>query len=253
MKKSILILSITAAIVVNCQKSVNITPVLVPLSEKARVQFISYVTNEKKELLRAMEYFDRNYIYTDTVGTRKIHYYIEQGQLHGFYTDRQGSLFLQIKVDIASYALNAGFTYQNPILYTFWKPIFKRNDGIGTSWIVQTDTQFVALDPNGKQHTLKFQFSAKARFVGWENVRVPADKSKLFKALKVHWEKFEYSLFDMTNSEMVWLQKGDAADYFEPKFGLLRSIADYTISKKNEPDVFRKSTWELYLMILPEN
>ena len=251
LKRVVQILFFTAVFFNQCQRAADKAPLLLPLEEKARVQYVSYVTNEKNELLYTMDYFDRQYVRADTASDQITHYYIEKNQLKRFYTEERNTIFQEIKIDLAAYAVNGGFPYHNSIPFSYWKPVFKNDRGKGTSWSVHADTQFVCLDASGKPHTLHYRFSGKARFDGWSKIFVPADRTREFKVLHVHWPEFENSLFDLTDNENVWLQKGSASDYFEPEFGLLRSIADYTISKKKEPAVKRKSTWELYLLLIP--
>ncbi len=249
LKRIVFILVIGLA-VINCSKhSLPPTPFLLLLQEDARTQYVSYVTNEKKELLHAMDYIDRNYVRSDTIADKIVHYFLEKGQIYGFYIDKEGSLWQEVKIDLAVYALNAGFTYREPIAFSYWKPLIKRNKGIGTSWSTAAQQTFVVYDSLNRPHTLKYSFEGQATLVGWAEVIVPANRNNLMKTIHVRWNHFSNTLFDLTDDCLVWQQKGEAGDYFDPEIGLIRSIADYTITKRDGKGISRKSTFELYLLI----
>jgi len=236
----------------SCHKRFDQALVFMPANEKARVQFISYVTNDKKELLHTMEYYDRQYLRADTVGNQIVHYYIEQNQIKRFYTDPQGAIHQEVKVDLATFALQGGFRYQAPALFSYWKTAYDKRDGIGTSWKFKVDTTFAAVDSLGRTHALRYTASGKARLAGWTKLIVPADRTRKLDVVQVKWPEFENQLYDITSGDWVWRQQGKADDFFEPTFGLVRSMADYTQKTGNRPAVARSSTYELYLMILPE-
>jgi hypothetical protein len=223
-----------------------------PANEKARVQFISYVTNEKKELLHTMEYSDRQYLRADTLGKQIVHYYVEQNQIKRFYTDPQGVIHQEVKVDLATFALQGGFRYSDPVLFSYWKTAYDKRNGIGTSWKLQVDTTFAAVDSLGRIHALRFTASGKARLAGWTKLTVPAERTKSLDVVQVKWAEFENKLYDITRDEWVWRQQGKADDFFEPKYGLVRNMADYILQPGKKPEITRSSTYELYLMILPE-
>lgn len=234
----------------HCSKqSLPKTPLLLLLQPDARTQYISYVTNEKKELLHAMDYIDRNYVRSDTIANKIVHYFVERGKLHGFYVDKEGTLWQEIKMDLAALALNAGFVYREPIEFSFWKPLLKRNKGIGTTWSISAQQTFVVYDSLNHPHTLRYSYEGTATLAGWAKIIVPANRGNLMKAIQVKWNHFSNTLYDLTDDRVVWEQKGDASDYFDPEVGLLRSIADYSVRKHSGEELIRKSTFELYLLI----
>ncbi|MCU0643793.1 MAG: hypothetical protein MUC94_05990 [bacterium] len=252
MRKYILVLLLFLIFSSDCQKKQKICPVFFPVQEKAKLTFVSYVANAKNDMLHPFEYFERQYIYTDTVNHRAIHHYIERNKLSAFYTDDFCSIFHRITVDLSAYAVSFGFQYQDSAYFSYWKPVIKVNKGIGTSWNVTVDTLFSAMDHDGQEHWLRYNFNGEAEFKGQSKVVVPFDRLKQWDVMHVQWNKIKYFLYDQTNGDSLLLQEGNASDYFDPQLGLIRSVFDYHITLKGKPKEFRKSTLELSSTYLPK-
>ncbi len=133
----------------NCGNKKEPCAIFFPLKSDVRLNFISYVTNQQNEMIHPFEYFERRYIYTDTIGTRLIHHYLEQNKLSAFYTDDSCTIRHRIRVDLSALAINCGFVYQDSVYLTFWKPVIKVNDGVNTKWHSQVDTNFSVKTPDG--------------------------------------------------------------------------------------------------------
>ena len=82
---------------------------------------------------------------------------------------------------------------------------------------------------------------------------VPQNRAEKLKVRQVSWKPIKFLLYDRTANDTLFVQNGNASDYFESEFGLVRSITDYEVAQKGKPKEFRKSTWELYsVLFLPE-
>lgn len=235
----------------NCEKKKEPCPKFFPVKPDAKLNFISYVTNQQNEILYPFEYFERRYTHTDTVGTRLVHHYVEKNKVSSFYTDDYCTIWHRIQVDLSALALSCGFTYRDSVYLSFWKPVIKVHDGVNTKWNLKVDTTFSALATDGTEHVLQYQLSGSAQYKGWSEVIVPENRTKKLKVMHVNWNPVKYLLFDRTSNDTLYVQHGTASDYFEPELGLVRSIYDYDVLWKGKPGVFRKSTWELYQIFIP--
>jgi len=227
------------------------TPVLLPLEENSEIKYISYVTDGLKQIQHQLEYIPRFYVRTDSSGKKNIHYYIENNKLNSYIVDEQGTLATRVQLDLATYSLAAGFPYREPVPYSYQRLVFKKQEGFGTSWSVEADTQFVQFDAQQQPHTLAYGHRGYARLEGWTSLAVPASKTENLQVLDVRWRHLLNYLLDKTTGDTLWVQRGEGHEYFEPRFGLARSMSNYTIRKKGEAPVYRLSTMDLYLMIIP--
>ena len=240
------------ALLVRCGKKDSIpTPILLPLMENSEIKYVSYVTDSLRQIQHQMEYGSRFYLRTDSVENKQVHYYLEKNKRNFYTVDEHGTVVTAIELDLASYGLAGGFPYQQPIPFAYPRTVFKKERGFGTTWTVQADTQFVLADAQGQPHRLEFCHHSEARLQGLEQVTVPASPGKPLKVLDVRWPRFVNYLYDHTTGDTLWVQRGEGHEYFEPRFGLARSMSNYTIRKKGEAPVYRLSTMDLYLMIIP--
>ncbi|NLP10722.1 hypothetical protein GX408_10040 [bacterium] len=235
-----------------CTKRQDIpTPPLLPLAEHSEIKYVSYVTDSLKRIQHQLEYLPRYFSRTDSSGGVKVHYYIENHRLNSYREDADGTLTACVHLDLAGFAFTAGFPYREPIPFSYQRVIFKKQKRFRTVWSVQADTQFVALDGQGQPHTLEFGHRGVARLNGWVEVTVPAAHYEKLRTLNVHWLRLYNYLYDHTAGDTLWSQNGDGNEYFEPRFGLARVAGNYTVRKKGAAPVYRMSTMDLYLMIIP--
>jgi hypothetical protein len=235
----------------NCKKQQETCPIFFPVKPGAKLNFISYVTNRQNEILYPFEYFERRYIYTDTVASRVVHHYVEKNRLSAFYTDDSCTIWHRTGIDLSALATSCGFTYQDSVYLSFWKPVIKVYKGMNTKWNFKADTTFSARASDGTEHLLQYEFSGAAKYKSWSEVVVPQNREKKLKVRQVQWNPVKYWLFDRTSNDTLYFQYGTASDYFEPELGLVRSTHDYDVEWKDKPKVFRKSTWELYQIFIP--
>ncbi len=236
----------------NCEKKKEPGLLFLPVNPDAKLKFISYVTNEKNEIIHQFEYFERQYIYTDTVGSRLIHHYLDHNKLAAFYQDDSGTIWNQTNIDLAALAVGFGFKYQDSVAFSYWKPVIKMHKGIGTSWNLKADTTFRLVDSEGKEHLLQYDFSGNAKYQGWKEIIVPENRNKKMTVRQVQWDQFKYFIYDQTSGDSLLVQEGTASDYFDPELGLIRATVDYTQKVKDKPKVFQKSTFELSSKLIPE-
>ncbi|OPZ67293.1 MAG: hypothetical protein BWY83_02648 [bacterium ADurb.Bin478] len=235
-----------------CDKRQNIpTPLLLPLVEKSEIKYVSYVTDSLKQIQHQLEYLPRYFSRTDSSGREKVHYYIENNRLNSYREDADGTLTARVHLDLAGFAQAAGFPYREPSPFSYQRVIFKKQQRFRTTWSVQADTQFVALDAQGQSHTLEFGHRGFARLKGWADVTVPASHNEKLRTLNVQWPRLYNYLYDRTAGDTLWSQNGDGNEYFEPRFGLARVAGNYTVRKKGAAPVYCMSTMDLYLMIIP--
>lgn len=248
MKKSLTYLLFVILLVLSsgCGKKKEPCPVFFPLHSNTRLNFISYVTNQRNEILYPFEYYERQHIYTDSIGARLIHHYVERNKMSAFYTDDSCSIWNLLNIDLSALVVNYGFSYQDSVHFSYWKPVIKIYDGVGTTWSLRADTIFTAVDPSGQEHQLTYDFSGTARYQGWTKVIVPENRTKELTVQQVQWRQIKYFLYDQTTGDTLMVQNGSGNEYFEPELGLIRSTVDYTLKHKDKPRVFQKSTWELY-------
>lgn len=235
----------------NCQKQTEPCAIFFPIKPGAKLNFITYVTNRQNEILYPFEYFERRYIYTDTVASRQVHHFIEKNKLSAFYTDDSCTIWHRIGIDLSALATSCGFSYRDSVSLSFWKPVIKVYQGENTKWNLKVDTVFSARASDGSEHVLQYEFSGAAQYKGWSEVVVPQNREKKLKVRQVQWDPVKYLLYDRTSKDTLYLQYGVACDYFEPALGLVRSTYDYDVVWKDKPKAFRKSTWELYQVFLP--
>ena len=252
-KYLVLVIFIFFILSLNCTKHQESCPVFFPVKPDARLTFMTYVTNQQNEMLHPFEYFERRYLYTDTVATQPIHHYVENNRISAFYTDDSCTIWNQTRIDLSALATNSGFTYHDSVYLSFWKPVIKVNKGVNTKWDFKVDTTFSAWANDGTEHVLQYEFSGAAKYNGWSEVVVPQNREKKLKVRQVQWNPIKYLLFDRTANDTLYFQYGIANDYFEPELGLVRSIKDYDVEWKDKPKAFRKSTWELSQIYIPSH
>lgn len=250
---SVFVIIISVILFSSCEKKKELCPKFFPVQPEAKLNFISYVTNQQNEILYPFEYFERRYLHTDTLGTKLVHHCIEKNNKLTFYTDEHCTIWHRIQVDLSALTLSHGFTYQDSVYLSFWKPVIKVYDGINTEWNVKIDTTFSAFTSQGIEHILRYEFSGMAQYKGWSEVFVPENREKKLKVRHVHWNPINYLLFDQTSNDTLYAQNGTAHDFFEPEVGLVRSTFDYDLVWKGKPKMFRKSTWELFSIFIPNN
>lgn len=238
-----------------CGRKKESCPVFFPLDTNTRLNFISYVTNQYNEILYPFEYNERQFVYTDSIGTRVIHHYVERNKLSAFYTDNSCTIWNQLKVDLSALVVSYGFHYQDSVYFSYWKPVIKTDAGVGTTWSLSADTIFTAVDPSGQAHRIQYDFSGDARYQGWTKVIVPENRTKELAVRQVQWNSIKYFIYDQTTGDTLMVQTGSGNDYFDPELGLIRSTVDYTLKVKNKSKTLQKSTWELYskLIMGPNN
>lgn len=234
-----------------CKKETLPTPLLLPHDDRSEVKYVCYITNDQRELQHDMTYLSRFYVRTDSSTGKHIHYYIENNKLIRYYGDDDGTLWQEVKLDLAVYALNAGYPYREPIPFSYWKPIFRKKQGFGSEWDVNVDTTYTVDDSTNQPHEFQFTFAGEARLDGWTDLIVPARRDSALRVLNVHWKSFTQSVYDRTAKDSVWVQRGEGREFFHPQFGLARSMSDYTVMRKNQAPVSRKSTMDLYYMLIP--
>lgn len=246
-----LVFVISVILFSGCEKRKEPCPIFFPVKPNAKLSFISYVTNQRNEILHPFDYFDRRYIYTDTLATQLVHYYVERNKKAAFFTDDSCTIWHRTAIDLGALAVNCGFIYQDSVELMFWKPVIKVNKGVDTRWKLQVNKTFVARTSDGTEHLLRYEFSGSAQYKGWSEVIVPENRTKKLKVQHVQWEPIQNLLWDETTKDTLYFQNGKASDYFEPELGLIRSIFDYDVLWKGKPPEFRKSTWELYQVLFP--
>ncbi len=235
-----------------CGKRESIpVPVFLPLAEGSQIKYVSYVTDSLRRIQHALEYFPRYYVRSDSSTAVKRHYYIENNKLNSYSVDPQGRITLQVQVDLATYAAAAGFPYGMPVFFSYPRLAFDKTRGVGTTWSVRADTQFIVVDAEKNARALEFGYRGEARLEGWSEVTVPASHGQKLKVLDVRWPLLLNYLRDRASGDTLWVQRGEGHEYFDPRFGLARSTNNYTIRKKSEAPVYRQSTLDLYLMIIP--
>ncbi|HNW60232.1 MAG TPA: hypothetical protein PKI62_11190 [bacterium] len=235
-----------------CGKRESIpVPVYLPLSEGSQIKYVSYVTDSLRRIQHAMEYFPRYYLRSDSSTAIKRHFYIENNKLNSYSVDPQGRITTHVAVDLATYAAAAGFPYRAPVPFAYPRQVFSKEKGFGTTWSARADTQFTVLDTASQPRTLEFGYRGEARLAGWAEITVPASKFEKLHVLDVHWPRLVNYLIDHDSGDTLWVQHGAGHEYFDPRFGLARSTSDYTVHKKGEAPVYRQSTLDLYLMLIP--
>jgi len=244
-------LIIIAIVSASCKKKMESCPIFFPVKPDAKLSFMSYVTTPQNEILYPFEYFDRRYAYTDTIAARLIHYYIEKNKKSSFLTDDSCTIWHRTSVDLSALALSCGFAYRDSVHLVFWKPVIKVNKGVNTRWSFKIDTTFYGLAADGAEHLLHYKFSGSAQYKGWSEVIVPENRTRRLKVRHVQWNPIQYLLYDRTTNDTLYSHQGTASDYFEPELGLVRSISDYDVTWKGKPMASRKSTWELYQVLIP--
>lgn len=235
-----------------CGKRESIpVPVYLPLVEGSQIKYVSYVTDSLRRIQHELEYFPRYYVRSDSTTAIKRHYYIENNQLNSYTVDPQGRITLQVQVDLATYAAAAGFAYHEPVPFRYPRTVFDKSRGVGTTWSVRADTQFVTVDGTNSTRTLEYGYRGEARLEGWSEVTVPASRGQKLRVLDIRWPRLMNYLRDQTTGDTLWVQRGEGHEYFDPRFGLARSTNNYTIRKQDDRPVYRQSTLDLYLMLIP--
>lgn len=251
-KKRCLLL-LLAILALSCSRHAEIpVPVLLPLEQGSEIKYVSYVTDSLKQILHPLEYFPRYYVRSDSSASVQKHYYIENKQLNYYQVDRHGEIATRVVLDLGAFAAAAGLPYTEPIPFTYWRTVFKKDRGIGTRWSVAVDTQIVVRDAAAQLRTLKFGHFGQARLEDWTEVTVPASKGEILRVLNVHWTDMVTFLYEPASGDTLWSQHAEARELYEPRFGLTRSMSSYRIHKLGSPSLYRQSTMDLYLLMIPD-
>jgi hypothetical protein len=235
-----------------CRKQEEIpVPVLLPLKEGSQIKYVSYVTDSLKQIKHQLEYIPRYYVRTDSTVRVKRHYFVERNKLSSYRVDSKGKIETWIQIDLAAYAAAAGFPYHEPVEFSYWRPVFQKEKGFGTQWTAAADTEFTLVDAQQKTHKIAFGHRGKARLDGWAEITVPASKGEKLRVLNVHWLEYSNFLVDRESGDTLWVQRGEGRELFEPSFGMARAMSNYTTRRKGEAPIYRQSTLDLYLMMIP--
>ena len=256
MKRTILIiftaLSITTIYLTSCgKKEIIPTPVLLPLVEGSEIKYVSFVTDSLKAIQHQLEYLPRHYVRSDEINGKERHFYVENNRLNNYSVLKNGAIETRVQVDIAAFAAAAGLPYSQPVPFSYLRVIFRKEKGFGTSWKVYADTTVIVKDREQQPRTLSFVHEADARLEDWTDLYVPASPKEKLRVLNVHWLHFRNYLYDHTTGDTLWVQRGEGRELFHPEFGLARAMSNYTTRKKGEAAIYRQSTMDLYLMVIP--
>ena len=131
MKKTLIAIALLCA-ALNCSKREEIpTPALLPLQEGSQIKYVSYLTDSLRQIQHQMEYIPRYYVRSDSSTAGKRHYYVEKNRLCSYRVDTKGGLDAEVQLDLSAYAAAAGFPYKEPILFSYWRPLFRKEEGFG--------------------------------------------------------------------------------------------------------------------------
>ena len=225
---------------------------IMPTSEKARLDFIGYATNEKFELTHEMTYFSRTYIGEIEIDGKNVHQYISNNKITQFYTDEKGNLLELSKDNIENRIVQYGLYTKTPIEIKYWKPLLKFEKGLETRWEIQTDTTFTAYDDKGRAHEIEYFDYGQAKYDGWSEVAVPYRRDEPYRVMNTFWPRIATYYYDKTTGDSLYVRRGKARQLFEQKFGAIRFITDYVYKFKGDTVyTFRRGTWELKSKYLP--
>lgn len=256
MKKKILsviaVLSIITLYFAGCgKKEVIPTPVLLPLVEGTEIKYVSFVTDSLKAIQHQLEYLPRHYVRSDEINNKQRHFYVENNRLNHYSVLKNGTIETRVQVDIAAFAAAAGLPYVQPVNFSYPRVVFRKEKGFGTRWQVHADTTVIIHDKLQQPRTLSFVHEADARLEEWTDLFVPASPKEKLHVLNVHWLHFTNYLYDHSSGDTLWVQRGEGREFFHPEFGLARAMSNYTTRKKGEAAIYRQSTMDLYLMVIP--
>jgi len=224
------------------EEAINAT--IVPLKEKAVLHLRGYVTDDKTELVSQIYNFDRFFSHRDTVDGKPVVVYVSNGEKIPFYIGDDGSVHQLTTVNLSDRLFQYGITSRTPLLVSYWETLLKQNDGVGTEWQMLVDTTLTGVDATGKTVQIRYVYSARARNEGWKEVFIP-HTYRLERTVDVHWYEIENYIINETTNDSLFVRKGTAHQYFDPKLGIIKYITDYKKKEGRTPFVSLRGTWEL--------
>ena len=218
----------------------------------AEMHFRGYVTDTEDELVSDISEFTRVVSHRDTINYQPLLVYISQQQKTPYYTDGKGTVREYVTDEIGLRVVQYGFAFRDPISVSYWKPVLKLDEGVGTEWSVSVDTTFEMITLKGGKNSIRYVHSSRGRFEGWSEVYVPESPKTRYKVLETYWPEVRTTIENLTTGEVLFSSRGWARQYFEPSKGCIKYITDFTKYDKDNPEeVSLKGSWELLRTHIP--
>lgn len=252
--KSTITISVLALqlVVLSCSKREDIPHMTVmPQIHGAELKFRGFVADDEDELLSDIYQFSRRVVHKDTVGNNLIYYYVSNNQRTPFYTDREGTVWERQNEDVSVRMSMYGYFPVLPVELVYWKILLKVDSGVGSHWEVNIDTTFQAKDIKGKKHVLRYVHEGKARNEGWTTAFIP-EVYDYVDAIDVYWYELNTYLINETSGDSLYISRGTAHQYFEPKLGAIKYITDFIQKEHGKEPISLHGTWELLGQNIPE-
>ena len=248
----IILVLLLQIIVFSCGKKEDMPHMSVmPQIEGAELEFRGFVADDEDELLSDIHKFSRRVVHKDTIDHKVIHYYISSNQRTPFYTDKEGTVWERQTEDVSVRMSMYGYFPVTPIKLSYWKALLKVDSGVGSQWEVNIDTTFQAKDIEGKKHVLRYVHQGKARNEGWTTAFIP-EVYQYVDAVDAHWYELNTFLINETSGDSLYISRGTAHQYFEPKLGAIKYITDFIQKEQGKEPISLHGTWELLGQNIPE-
>ncbi len=223
---------------------------VLPTQPGSALLFRGYVTDDQQELVGQIHNFARQFSHVDTVDGVPLYGFFWNNERFYFYEEEDGTLRQLVTLDLSRRLVPYGLLTPKPVLLRYWETVFKANEGVGTTWQVRVDTTVEARDASGTPVSVRYLYDAKARFEGWNNAAIPESQTYQ-KVLDVHWYDQQTVIVNLTAGDSLFVQRGTAHAYFDPKLGLIKYINDYRLKDRKHAYVSRHGTWELIEIKFP--
>lgn len=240
-------------IIASCDQERPVHTTVMPTVMNTQFKFAGYVTNEKKELVSQIYYFERVVVGTDTMAGQPVFIYAMNGQQYPYYTDVEGTVWQYSLEDVTGRLATYGLITEKPVVLRYWQPLLKISQGRRSRWQVKVDTTFTATDLQGKPNTIRFLHYGEARYDGWTDVTVPERKKQPYRAMNAFWPVLNTIIVNETTGDSIFVSRGTARQLFEPQLGAIRYLTDFVYREKDTPLLTRKGTWELAWQYIPQH
>lgn len=235
----------------SCKKAEKPQLSVLPLVEGAELNFRGFVTDDAQELKSQLHFFSRKFAGRDTVGQRAVYVYETNNTPVFFYTDEKGTVWQFNTEDVARRIVAYGFSYQQPVIVSYWQILLKVDQGVGSEWSFSVDTTFSAIDSAGKENTIRYIHNGKARYEGLKQAFLPQDQ-KYVPAHDAYWHTLNTFIINETTGDTLFASEGTAHQYFHERWGAVKYITDFIKSEIGQNPVSLHGTWELVDRKIPE-
>ncbi len=254
LKKIIVLVLLTVIVCTGCEKAED-KPVhveVLPPVKGLKFDYNGYATNPEFELKSGINIFTRLFFEKDTINGQPMNVYLSKGKRVPYYTNEKGDVWEQQTEDISAQLLANGLKTDDKIVLKYWKQLLKISKGKKSKWDVLVDTTFYASDADGKKQKIQYYHYGEAYYEGWSQVTVQQRRTIPYRCMTAYWPVVNTFIINHTTGDSIFVSKGNARQVFEPTYGVIKYMVDYTLKEFGKEPVESRGTWELVVAYIPK-